>query len=79
MTVRLTARVVLPFPLVVFVKLTVSLYVFGARLLALLLIDTVTVVLAPDANVPLVLDRLTHACPFEAVQLSELPPGFVSV
>ena len=46
------------------------------RLLALLLIEAVTVVVAPGAKVPLVDDRVTHAWPFDAVQLIEIPPVF---
>jgi hypothetical protein len=41
--------------------------------------ETVTVVLAPDPKVPLADDKVTHACPFEAVQLIEPPPVFVTV
>ena len=78
-TVKLTGLVVFPLPLVVLVKLTVSLYGPAVRLLAPLLIETVTVVLAPAANVPLAEDRLTHDWPLEAVQLIELPPVFCNV
>ena len=42
--VRLTARLVEPFPLVRFVKVTASAYWPAARLLALELMETVTVV-----------------------------------
>ena len=75
-TVKLTGLVVFPLPLVVLVKLTVSLYGPAVRLLAPLLIETVTVVLAPAANVPPAEDRVTHDCPLDAVQLIELPPVF---
>ena len=63
-------------PLVVSVKVIVSLYVFGLRLLALLLMEAVTVVVAPAFKVPLVAERVTQACVFEAVQLIEVPPVF---
>ena len=49
--VKPTARVVVPLPLVVLVKVTVSLYVPSERAFAQLLIDTVTVVEAPAAKV----------------------------
>ena len=75
-TVKLTGLAVFPLLLVVLVKLTVSLYGPAVRVLALPLIETVTVVLAPAPNVPLVEDRLTHDCPLDAVQLIELPPVF---
>jgi hypothetical protein len=45
----------------------------------MLLIETVTVVLAPAARVPLVEERVVHGCPFEAVQLIELLPVFCNV
>jgi len=48
----------------------------AARLFALLLIDTVTVVLAPPASVPLVEKRLSQVCATDAVQLMELLPVF---
>jgi hypothetical protein len=50
-TVRLTERDVLPWPFVVLVKLTVSEWTPGARRVALLLIVTETLVLAPADNV----------------------------
>ena len=52
------------------------------RLFALLLIDTVTVVLVPAAKLPPVDDSVTHDCVLPAVQTSEgLPalPVFVNV
>jgi hypothetical protein len=51
---------VLPLPLVVFVKNTVSGYDPALKLLALLLIDTVTLLLAPGVSDPPVLDKLTQ-------------------
>ena len=78
-TTRLTDRVVLPALFVVLVKVTVSPYVFGVRLLAVLLIDTVTVVVAPAVKVPPVLDSVTHAAVFEAVQFNDVPPVFCKV
>ena len=60
-------RDVLPLPLVVLVKVTVSEYVFALRLLVLLFIDTVMLVLAPGARDPLVLERLTQLWPLEMV------------
>jgi hypothetical protein len=45
-----------------------------------LLIETVTVAVAPAARVPLVgEERLTQACVLEAVQFTELPPGLLTV
>ena len=41
-------------------KVAVSGYVFAPRLLALLFIDTVTLVLDPGARDPLVLDKLNQ-------------------
>jgi len=78
LTVKLMGLVVFPLPLVVFVKVTVSLYGVGlaARPFALLLTDTVTVVLAPASSVPLAEERLTHAWVIDAVQLTELLPVF---
>ncbi len=67
LTVRLTDRDALPLPLMVLVKLTVSEYVLAPKLLALLLIDTVTLVLAPWVKEPLVSDRLTQLWPLEMV------------
>ena len=46
------------------------------KLLALLLMDAMTVVVAPAAKVPLAVERLTQLCPFAAVQLIEVPPVF---
>ena len=45
----------------------------------MLFIVTVTVVLAPAGNVPVVDDKLTHGWSFTAVQEIELPPMFSSV
>ena len=45
------------------------------KLLALLLMDAMTVVVAPAAKVPLAA-RVTQLCPFAAVQLIEVPPVF---
>ncbi len=53
-------RDVLPLPLVVLVKVAVPEYVPGFRLLALLFIDTTTLVLAPWVKEPLLLDRLNQ-------------------
>jgi hypothetical protein len=64
---------------VVFTKVTVSLYDPIARLLAVVLIHTITVVVSPDARVPLIDDRVIHAWPFPAVQVIDVPPGFRSV
>jgi hypothetical protein len=49
------------------------------RLFALLLIETVTVVVAFAASVPLVEERVVQVCVLEAVQLREAPPVFCSV
>jgi hypothetical protein len=43
------------------------------------LIETVTVAVAPAASVPPVADKVTHDCTFDAVQLIEAVPVFVSV
>ena len=45
----------------------------------MLLMDTVTVVFPPAANVPLVAERLTQLFPLEAVQFIELPPALERV
>ena len=62
LTVKLTLRVVFPLPLVVLVKVTVSVYgvAEAARLLAPELMDTVTVAFAAGAKVPLAEERLTQ-------------------
>ena len=60
LTVRFTDRVVFPLLLVVLVKVTVSLYVPALRLLAEVLIEAVTVAVAPAARLPLVEDRVTQ-------------------
>jgi len=57
---RVTDLEVFPFPLVVFVKLTLSEYVPDKRLFALLLIETVTVVFDPALSVPLVCESDNH-------------------
>ncbi len=41
--------------------------------------ETVTVAVAPAARDPLVAERLTQACPFEADQFKVLPPVFCRV
>jgi len=46
------------------------------KLLALLLMDAMTVVVAPAAKVPLAAERVTQLCPLDAVQLIEAPPVF---
>ena len=51
----------------------------GVNLLALLLMETVTVVLSPTASDEPVEDKLSHVCTFDAVQLIELPPVLVRV
>jgi hypothetical protein len=77
--VRLIGLVVLPLPFVVFVKLTVSLYVPATRLLAALFIDTVIVALAPAPRVPLAGVTVNHAWVFAAIQSIDVPPVFCSV
>src|SRR5512135_2264172 len=79
LTVRLTPRVAFPWPFVVFVNVTVSEYVPAASELAVLLIVTVTVVVAPAASVPLTIDNATQFCPFVTVQLMDVPPVFCNV
>jgi hypothetical protein len=44
--------------------------------LAVLLIEAVTVVLAPAARVPEAADKVTQPCVLEAVQLRADPPVF---
>jgi hypothetical protein len=51
----------------------------GVKLLASLLIETVTVVLAPAPRVPLVEERVSQISPLEVVQSIELFPIFVNV
>ena len=46
------------------------------KLLALLLMDAMTVVVAPAAKVPLAAERVTQLCPLAALQLIEVPPIF---
>ena len=45
----------------------------------MLLIEAVTVAVAPAASVPAVADKVTHVCVFAAVQFIEAVPVFVSV
>lgn len=66
-TSRLMGRVVFPWPFVVLVNVTVSLYKFAARASALELIEAVTVTEAPGANVPAVEDSPTQGCVLETV------------
>jgi len=75
-TVRVTERVVFPLPLVAFVNVTVSLYVPVLRLLAVVLIEAVTVAVAPAAKLPLVEESVTQLCVLDALQLIALPPVF---
>ena len=71
----LALRVVLPLLLVVLAKVIVSLKVPTAKALAfVVLMDAVTLVLAPGASVPLVADKFSHACVFDAVQFIEPVP-----
>jgi hypothetical protein len=51
----------------------------AARVFAPALIDAVTVAVAPAASVPPAADKVTHVCVFDAVQLIEAVPVFVSV
>ena len=74
-----TERVVFPLPLVVLVIVTVSVCGPAASEFAPLLMETVSVAVAPAASVPLAAERVTQACVFAAVQLSEALPEFVSV
>src|SRR5512136_2416087 len=75
-TVRVTGRVVLPRPSVVFVNVMVSRYVPAVSGLALLLTETVTVVDAEAASVPFTEDSFSQVCDFEAVQLRDWDPVF---
>ena len=79
LTLRTISRVVSPFPLVVLVKTTVSLYPSTARASALLLIVPVTMALSPGARVPLVVLRSTQVADFTAVQSMEVVPGLLKV
>ena len=78
-TVKLTARAVLPAPLLVLVNETVSEYVFTARLLALALMDTVTLVVAPAASVPPVAESVSQLAVLVAVQFNDPEPLLVRV
>ena len=60
----------------VLVKVTVSLYDPALRLLAAVLMETVTVALPPGAKVPLLDERLSQLWVFAALQLIEIPPEF---
>jgi len=51
----------------------------AARVFAPELIDAVTVAVAPAASVPPVADKVTHDATFDAVQVIEAVPVFVSV
>jgi hypothetical protein len=51
----------------------------AVRLFAPELIDTVTVAVAPAASVLPADDKVTHVCPFDAVQAIGAVPVFVSV
>src|SRR5512138_415646 len=78
-TVRMTGRLVFPFPVVVLTKLTVSVYSPAARALAPALRETVTVADSPTARVPDVAERVVHDWSFEAVQARPDSPVFWSV
>jgi hypothetical protein len=75
-TVIDTGREASPTWLLEFVNVTESLKLPCARLFALLLIDTVTVAVAPATSVPLAADNVTQDCVFDAVQSREVPPMF---
>ena len=79
LTLRETPRVVLPVALVALVKVTVSLKEPTFKVLALALIEAVTVVLAPAARVPLVVLRSTQLAVLAAVQSMSVLPGLLSV
>ncbi len=69
-------RDVLPLPLVLLLKFTVSLKLPCVKLAAPLLTETDTAVLAPGAKVPLLGERVVQPCVFDAVQLIVDPPEF---
>src|SRR5580765_3608781 len=72
--VRLAPRLVLPAPVLRLVKLMVSAYEPTGVLFALALRLAMTVVLAPEASVPLADERVSQLAFLPAVQLSvELP------
>src|SRR5579862_2803554 len=75
-TVRLTEIFVPPPPLVVLVNVTVSEYVPGKRLLAFPLRETVTLVLAPPARVPLAGEIVSQLVVLVALQLTDPEPMF---
>ena len=79
MTVSVTTRVVVPLPLVRLVNVTVLEKTPAAKLLALALIVTVTLVLIPAANVPLVADRLSQFSLALADQSNAALPLLVNV
>lgn len=78
-TARLTVRVVLPLPLLAFVKVIVSPYPPVARLFAAALIVAVTVVLAPAASAPPVPESVSQPAVLPAVQFIVPVPVFESV
>ena len=73
---RPTEREVFPFPLVVLVKVTVSVGEPVSRLFALLLTETVTDTLAPADKLPVPDERVTQLLVFDTLQLIALLPVF---
>ena len=78
-TESVALRVVLPVPLVVFVNVIVPEKFPAASALAEAFTVAMSVVLAPAASVPPVLEMSSHAAVFAAVQLTEAMPEFVMV
>ncbi len=76
---KATARDVSPMPLEIFRKVTTPLYVPVPRLFPLLLIETVTVMLAPAARVPELAESVIQLWALEAVQLIDDLPLFCRV
>src|SRR3954454_15216122 len=67
--VKVTFRDALPSPLVVLLKIIVSVLVDAANVFALAFTDTVNLALAPPAKVPELGESVSHETVFAAVQL----------
>ena len=78
LAVSVTGRVVVPCALETLMMFTVSLYGPRARFVAVALIETMSVVVAPGASVPFVGERLTQVVLLLAIQFRLPSPLLVS-
>jgi hypothetical protein len=78
LTVRLTKRVVVPFPFVALVNVTMSLCAPAASAFARSLMVTVTEAEAPGSREPPAAESVSHACVAAAVHVSDVDPVFCS-